>query len=93
MVGGGGGVAGWWWWRVQGLHPYVDLKIRIFLRFAPPVQNTYNSHHLFQKSAYGPVIDSSLYFYLFTIIFLNIWTPKNFVVITLKFELCGSTIE
>ena len=25
--------------------------------------------------------------------FLNIRTPKNFVVITLKFELCGSTIE
>ena len=28
-----------------------------------------------------------------TINFLNIWTPKKFVVITLKFELCGSTIE
>ena len=26
-------------------------------------------------------------------IFLNIRTPKKFVVITLKFELCGSTIE
>ena len=25
--------------------------------------------------------------------FLNIRTPKIFVVITLKFELCGSTIE
>ena len=29
----------------------------------------------------------------FTVNFLNIWTPKEFVVITLKFELCGSTIE
>ena len=29
----------------------------------------------------------------FTVIFLNIRTPKKFVVITLKFELCGSTIE
>ena len=29
----------------------------------------------------------------YTINFLNIWTPKKFVVITLKFELCGSTIE
>ena len=29
----------------------------------------------------------------FTVNFLNIRTPKNFVVITLKFELCGSTIE
>ena len=28
-----------------------------------------------------------------TIIFLNIRTPNKFVVITLKFELCGSTIE
>ena len=28
-----------------------------------------------------------------TVNFLNIRTPKNFVVITLKFELCGSTIE
>ena len=28
-----------------------------------------------------------------TINFLNIRTPKQFVVITLKFELCGSTIE
>ena len=28
-----------------------------------------------------------------TIIFLNIRTPKTFVVITLKFELCGSTME
>ena len=28
-----------------------------------------------------------------TVNFLNIWTPKKFVVITLKFELCGSTIE
>ena len=29
----------------------------------------------------------------FTINFLNIRTPKKFVVITLKFELCGSIIE
>ena len=28
-----------------------------------------------------------------TINFLNIRTPKKFVVITLKFELCSSTIE
>ena len=28
-----------------------------------------------------------------TVNFLNIRTPKQFVVITLKFELCGSTIE
>ena len=28
-----------------------------------------------------------------TVMFLNIRTPKKFVVITLKFELCGSTIE
>ena len=28
-----------------------------------------------------------------TVNFLNIQTPKKFVVITLKFELCGSTIE
>ena len=28
-----------------------------------------------------------------TVIFLNIRTPKKFVVINLKFELCGSTIE
>ena len=28
-----------------------------------------------------------------TVNFLNILTPKKFVVITLKFELCGSTIE
>ena len=30
---------------------------------------------------------------LFTVNFLNIRTPKNFVVITLKLELCGSTIK
>ena len=29
----------------------------------------------------------------YTVNFLNIRTPKIFVVITLKFELCGSTIE
>ena len=28
-----------------------------------------------------------------TVNFLNIRTPKKFVVITLKFEVCGSTIE
>ena len=28
-----------------------------------------------------------------TVYFLNIGTPKIFVVVTLKFELCGSTIE
>ena len=28
-----------------------------------------------------------------TVNFLNIRTPKKLVVITLKFELCGSTIE
>ena len=28
-----------------------------------------------------------------TVNFLNIRTPKKFVVITLKFELCGSSIE
>ena len=31
--------------------------------------------------------------YLYTVNFLNIRTPKQFVVITLKFELCGSNIE
>ena len=31
--------------------------------------------------------------WLYTLSFLNIQTPKKFVVITLKFELCGSTIE
>ena len=25
--------------------------------------------------------------------FLNIWTPQKFVVITLKFDFCGSAIE
>ena len=30
---------------------------------------------------------------LYTVNFLNIPTPKKFVVITLKFELCGSTME
>ena len=30
---------------------------------------------------------------VYTVNFLNIRTPKIFVVITLKFELCGSTIE
>ena len=30
---------------------------------------------------------------LTTVHFLNIRTPQKFVVITLKFELCGSTIE
>ena len=29
----------------------------------------------------------------YTVNFLDIGTPKIFVVITLKFELCGSTIE
>ena len=29
----------------------------------------------------------------FTVNFLNIQTPKKFVVIILKFELCGTTIE
>ena len=28
-----------------------------------------------------------------TVNFLNIRTPKKYVLITLKFELCGSTIE
>ena len=28
-----------------------------------------------------------------TVNFLNIRTPKQFVVITLKYELCGSTIQ
>ena len=28
-----------------------------------------------------------------TVNFLNIWTPQKIVVITLKFETCGSTIE
>ena len=28
-----------------------------------------------------------------TVNVLNIWTPEKFVVINLKFELCGSTIE
>ena len=28
-----------------------------------------------------------------TVSFLNIWTPEKIVVITLKLELCGSTIE
>ena len=32
-------------------------------------------------------------FLLSTVIFLNIRTPKIFVVTTLKFELCGSSIE
>ena len=38
----------------------------------------------------GEVGDS---FLIYTVKSLNIRTPKKFVVITLKFELCGSTIE
>ena len=30
---------------------------------------------------------------MFTVNFLNIRTPKKFVVITLKFELCGANIN
>ena len=29
----------------------------------------------------------------YTVNLLNIWTPKKYVVITLKYERCGSTIE
>ena len=35
----------------------------------------------------------SLYHKTHTVNFLNVRTPKKFVVITLKFELCGYTIE
>ena len=38
--------------------------------------------HCASNSATGPTVN-----------FLNIRTPKKFVVINLKFELCGSTIE
>ena len=37
-----------------------------------------------------PIVMSSV---MYTVNFLNIRTRKKFVVITLKFELCGSTIE
>ena len=50
-------------------------------------------HHCPSQSA--PIIKMFLeasILYIYTVNFLNIRTPKKFVVITLKFELCGSTI-
>ena len=38
-------------------------------------------------------IDAKHHLIQYTVNFLNIRTPKKIVVITLKFELCGSTIE
>ena len=39
------------------------------------------------------LFDLKRYIGQITVNFLNIRTPKKFVVITLKFELCGSTIH
>ena len=42
---------------------------------------------------YGGELTDMLNNFVCTINFLNIRTPKTFVVIALKFKLCGSTIE
>ena len=58
-----------------------------------PLQSTVNmqSNKLFDVKAM--FIELALSPLHVTVNFLNIRTPKKFVVITLKFELCGSTIE
>ena len=38
-------------------------------------------------------VQFNVFMFDITVNFLNIRTPKHFVKITLKFELCGSTIE
>ena len=44
--------------RGGGAHPswenYLKIKIKIFLRFAPPFVNTLQFAPLFQKASYGP---------------------------------------
>ena len=56
-----------------------------------------NYNLIYQVSVLTAIILLSIcphhYRFQATASFLNIRTPKKFVVITLKFELCGSTIE
>ena len=52
------------------------------------------THFYFERDAHEQKKDPTWpNFSDITVNFLNIRTPKKFVVITLKFELCGSTIE
>ena len=77
-----------------------DLR---FMPFTPKILKTVRKkkkRYQYTKNKPATIPDSnhSCYFYTcsqvaYTVNFLNIRTPKTFVVITLKFELCGSTIE
>ena len=84
-------------------HSHIVGFVRSWLK---SVQLTVFPTFLCQKtSLYWPDVLSSLFLGLhscetrpriwtvITVNFLNIRTPQKFVVITLKFELCGSTIE
>ena len=54
------------------------------IRLTRPIWH-YAVQQIADKDNYGIIF--------FTVNFLNIRTPKKFVVVILKFELCGSTIE
>ena len=59
-------------------------------------QNSNENVNSVQKCRYTDQLmqgAQTIYIGMITVNFLNIWTPKTFVVITLKFELSGSTIE
>ena len=62
-----------------------EVPHMLFLFFLRTIEN-----YPFIITKYNPCLFHCV---LITVNFLNIQTPKKFVVITLKFELCGSTIE
>ena len=76
----------------KDLHKKNDITVKDLRKdtnFKKKAQKKMVNLHLFSESE----LDFSSSQSESTINFLNIRTPKKFVVITLKFELCGSTIE
>ena len=58
---------------------------------------SYNSSYIIEKTyavfIFTLLVSAFVVRCIPTVNFLNIRTPQKFVLITLKFELCGSTIE
>ena len=72
----------------------ATLEIQTFFhKVATALFNSGSNFHLFLPS-FDVFTDTDRELITdYTVNFLNILTPKKFVVITLKFELCGSTTE
>ena len=71
------------------IRPLLNVIVNVSLCLIQGFSTKYIGYNTVKSAGYQYISDYNHY----TVNFLNIRTPRKFVIITLKFELCGSTIE